>query len=138
MDRKTIFITGAAGGMGLATGHHFAERGWFVGLFDLDEARLAEAAAGFDGDQVMFRRLDVTETGRTLREHGLRIVETIRRIIDINVMGVIIGIRAALPLLKETPGSLCMSTSSSVATYGHAMRAAMLALGSTEPFAHPP
>ncbi len=148
-EQQTIFITGAAGGMGLATGRYFAERGWFVGLFDLDESRLAEAAAGFDPDRVMYRRLDVTDdadfagamdvfsqrTGGRLdvmfNNAGIAPgawfedmpLETIRRVIDINVMGVIIGTRAALPLLKRTPGSLCMSTSSSVATYGHAMRA---------------
>ena len=50
-------------------------------------------------------------------------METIRQIIDINVMGVIIGTRAAIPLLRKTKNSLSISTSSSVATYGHAMRA---------------
>jgi NAD(P)-dependent dehydrogenase (short-subunit alcohol dehydrogenase family) len=49
--------------------------------------------------------------------------ETIRSVIDVNVLGVIYGIRAALPLMKATDNALCMSTSSSVATFGHAMRA---------------
>jgi NAD(P)-dependent dehydrogenase (short-subunit alcohol dehydrogenase family) len=149
MDSKSIFITGGAGGMGLATGTYFAERGWFVGLFDLDQARLAEAAASLPEGQVMYRRLDVTDEAdfsAAMAAFGERTggrldvmfnnagiapgawfedmpMETIRRVIDINVMGVIIGIRAALPLLKRTPGSLSMSTSSSVATFGHAMRA---------------
>ena len=35
-------------------------------------------------------------------------------------MGVVIGIRAALPLLKRTPGSLCLNTSSSSAIFGTA------------------
>ncbi len=148
-EQKSIFITGAAGGMGLATGRYFADRGWFVGLYDLDLERLAEAAAGFDPARVMHRRLDVTDevdfaaamAGFSERTGGRMDVMfnnagiapggwfedmsmvTIRRIIDINVLGVIIGTRAALPLLRQTPGSLCMSTSSSVATYGHAMRA---------------
>ena len=50
-------------------------------------------------------------------------MDTIRQMVDINIYGVIHGIRAALPLLKQTPGSLCISTSSSCATYGHALRA---------------
>ena len=29
--QKSIFITGGAGGMGLATGQLFADNGWFVG-----------------------------------------------------------------------------------------------------------
>ncbi len=39
-------------------------------------------------------------------------------IVNVNLVGVIHGIYAALPLLKETPNSLCFSTSSSAATYG--------------------
>jgi len=151
--QKSIFITGGAGGMGLATGQLFADKGWFVGLFDVDEAGLAQAAEKFDPDRTLVRRLDVTDeddfasamaafseaTGGRMdimfNNAGIAPgawfdempMETIRSVIDINVMGVIIGIRAALPLLKETEGSLCISTSSSVATYGHAMRTAYTA-----------
>jgi NAD(P)-dependent dehydrogenase (short-subunit alcohol dehydrogenase family) len=146
---KSIFITGGAGGMGLATGQLFADHGWFVGLFDIDEPRLEQAATQFDENRSMVRRLDVTSeedfagamaafsdrTGGRMdvmfNNAGIAPgawfedmpLKTIRGVIDINVLGVIIGIRAALPLLKETTGSLCISTSSSVATYGHAMRA---------------
>jgi len=59
MESRTIFITGGAGGMGLATGAYFAEHGWFVGLFDLDQARLAEAAASLPAGQVMYRPSDI-------------------------------------------------------------------------------
>jgi NAD(P)-dependent dehydrogenase (short-subunit alcohol dehydrogenase family) len=33
---KSIFITGAAHGIGLATARRFAARGWFVGLYDIN------------------------------------------------------------------------------------------------------
>jgi NAD(P)-dependent dehydrogenase (short-subunit alcohol dehydrogenase family) len=33
---KTIFITGAAQGIGLATARHFASQGWYVGLYDIN------------------------------------------------------------------------------------------------------
>lgn len=148
-DQKTIFITGSAGGMGLATGKYFAERGWFAGLFDIDDERLQRAAKTLPAGSVMARRLDVTDEAdftTAVAAFGERTggrmdvlfnnagiapgawfeempMATIRRIIDINVYGVIIGTRAALPLLKATPGSLCISTSSSCATYGHALRA---------------
>ena len=146
---QSIFITGGGGGMGLETGRFFAERGWFVGLFDINEEILEEARAGFEADQVMTGKLDVTDpadfesamadfSGKTDGQMDVMFnnagiapggwfeempSETIEQVIAINVMGVIHGIRAAMPLLKETENSLCISTSSSCATYGHALRA---------------
>ena len=35
--RKSIFITGAASGIGRATAILFAEKGWFVGAFDVNQ-----------------------------------------------------------------------------------------------------
>jgi NAD(P)-dependent dehydrogenase (short-subunit alcohol dehydrogenase family) len=141
--QKSIFITGGAGGMGLATGQLFADNGWFVGLFDVDKKGLEQARKKFDSARTMIRPLDVTsedDFASAMAEFSERTgghmdvmfnnagiapgawfeempMATIRQIIDINVLGVIIGIRAALPLLKKTTGSLCISTSSSVATY---------------------
>ena len=148
-DSKSIFITGGGGGMGLATGKYFAERGWFVGLFDIDEQILASAAAQFEPNRVVTHVLDVTNeaafepaiaafaerTGGKMdvmfNNAGIApggwfdemATETIAQIINVNVMGVIYGIRAGLPLMKQTDNALCISTSSSCATYGHAMRA---------------
>ncbi len=147
--RKAILITGGAGGMGLQTGLHFAQQGWLVALFDNDAELLDSAAGQFPREQVFTRQVDVTSEARfeaavaeLAQVTGGRLdilfnnagiapgawfdempLETMRRIIDINVFGVIIGIRAALPLLKATDNALCISTSSSVATYGHALRA---------------
>ena len=38
MSERSIFITGAAAGIGAATARRFAARGWCVGLFDVDQA----------------------------------------------------------------------------------------------------
>lgn len=149
IETKAIFITGGAGGMGLATGQRFVQAGWRVGLFDLDGAALAAAKAEIGPEAVMIQALDVTDSaafseavaafstwsgGRMdilFNNAGIApggLLEdmseaTIRAVIEVNVFGVIHGIRAALPLLKATDNALCMSTSSSVATFGHAMRA---------------
>ncbi len=148
-NKKSIFITGGAGGMGLETGRFFAAKGWFVGLFDINESLLDSAETGFESGSVLTGKLDVTNeddfsvamaefAGHTDGKLDIMYnnagiapggwfdemsMETIRRVIDINVYGVINGIRAALPLLKATENSLCISTSSSVATYGHGLRA---------------
>ena len=137
--------------MGLATGRYFAEKGWFVGLFDINEQFLTDAKSTFKPTDNMFTaKLDVTSesefasaidefSGHTDGKMDVMYnnagiapggwfdempLATIREIININVFGVIIGIRAALPLLKATENSLCVSTSSSVATFGHGFRAA--------------
>jgi NAD(P)-dependent dehydrogenase (short-subunit alcohol dehydrogenase family) len=39
---KSVFITGAASGIGLASARRFAAEGWFVGLYDIDEARVGD------------------------------------------------------------------------------------------------
>lgn len=148
-SRKSIFITGGAGGMGLATARKFVDAGWFVGLFDNDGERVKSAVASFNQEQVWATELDVTDEqayARAVAGFGERTggrmdilfnnagiapggwfdempLSTMRSIIDINVWGVIIGTKAALPLLRNAPNSLVMSTASVVATHGHALRA---------------
>ena len=39
---KTVFITGAAAGIGLATARSFAADGWFVGLYDINQERVSQ------------------------------------------------------------------------------------------------
>ena len=38
--RKSIFITGAASGMGRETAQLFARNGWFVGAYDVNQGGL--------------------------------------------------------------------------------------------------
>ena len=38
--QKSIFVTGAASGIGRATALLFAKKGWFVGAVDVNEQRL--------------------------------------------------------------------------------------------------
>ena len=59
--RKSIFITGAASGMGLATALLFAKRGWFVGAYDVNRAALDALATQIDAEASIIATLDVTD-----------------------------------------------------------------------------
>jgi NAD(P)-dependent dehydrogenase (short-subunit alcohol dehydrogenase family) len=61
MNRKTIFITGAASGIGRATALLFARRGWYVGITDLNEDGLASLARDIGADNCFVRLMDVTD-----------------------------------------------------------------------------
>ena len=68
-DPPTVFITGAAAGIGRATALTFARHGYRVGAYDIDPAGLAslrEEIAG-DGGRVTIGQLDAPKptTGPT-------------------------------------------------------------------------
>lgn len=142
--REAIFITGAASGIGEATARLFAGEGWFVGCFDRNKAKLASLQTEIGPANGVFRRLDVTDHdefrlaldafsaasgGRMDVLHNNAGInaegafgdmpwKTVMAIVNVNLIGVLFGIHAALPLLKATPGSLCFTTSSSSAIFG--------------------
>ncbi len=145
--RKSIFITGAGSGMGRATAIKFAREGWFVGAFDIAPQGLDSLKAEIGAENGLFLTLDVTNaaafgaamemfgdaTGGTLdimfSNAGIGGTsgmfdeltwDDIMKVVNVNFLGVMIGIRAAIPLLKETPGSLCLTNASSSAIWGTA------------------
>lgn len=143
-DRSAIFVTGAASGMGRETALLFAQQGWFVGGFDVNDAGLAALRDEIGQDNCLVRRLDVTDredyraaldafaaaTGGRLdvlfNNAGIgrggpfadQPWEDVLAVVQVNLVGVLTGIHLAIPLLKATPGSMCFTTSSSSATYG--------------------
>lgn len=144
--RQSIFITGAASGMGRETARLFVGQGWFVGGFDVNEAGLSDLQAELGADNCLVRRLDVTDrndyraaiaafgeaTGGKMdllyNNAGIgrggpfaeQPFEDVIAVVQVNLMGVLIGIHEAIGLLKATPNSLCFTTSSSSATFGMA------------------
>lgn len=143
-ETRTVFITGAASGIGLATARLFHGHGWRVGGFDVDEAglkRLHEEiapAGGMTGlldvtdkgafetataqfGEAMGGRMDVFHNNAGIGESGFFEdvpYEKTLRLIQINFIGVVNGVYAALPLLRQTANSLCFNTASSSAIFG--------------------
>ena len=140
---KAIFITGGGSGIGQATAVFFANKGWFVGLADVNAAGLAETAALLPADQssqhimdVRDRaawesaladfavksggRLDVLFNNAGIGSGGPLAIMTeseIERVLDINLKGVFWGAQAGFPYLRKTPGSALVSTSSAAGLY---------------------
>ena len=148
MTERAIFVTGGASGIGRAAVERFHAEGWFVGAYDVDADGLAALAETL-GERVITGLLDVRDRdayeealagfaaasgGRLdvlFNNAGIAVggyfdevpFERIRDMVDINLMGVLNGIHAAVPYLRETPNSLCLTTCSSAATFGTAAMA---------------
>lgn len=145
---KTVFITGAAAGIGRATALTFARNGYTVGGYDIDEAglgSLADEIAALGGKAVT-GHLDVTdpdEMAQRLSEfveasggrlsvliNNAGIMSTGRfedidlsaqlKQIDINAKGVVNGLHAAFPYLRATPNPVVVNMASASAIYGQA------------------
>jgi NAD(P)-dependent dehydrogenase (short-subunit alcohol dehydrogenase family) len=144
MTAKAAFITGGASGIGLAVAQHFAAQGWRVGLADVNAAGLEAVKAALpeatthvmdvrDPAQWQAALADfATASGGRLdflfNNAGIGLggplaeatVEEIDRILGVNLSGVIYGARAAYPLLKATPDSAMLITSSAAGISGTA------------------
>ena len=145
--KKSIFITGAAGGMGSSTARLFKKNGWFVGCYDINESSLDELKSELGNEDIVYEQLDVTKKSQfeeCLSNFSKNTNDTLDilfnnagiteggffdeipyenhiKIININVVGVINGIYSAASLLKNTENSLCISTSSSSGIMGMEM-----------------
>ena len=143
MKRSVIFITGAASGIGRATAQFFSAKGWFVAATDVNQADLLSLENELRGDcftaqldvtdksqfdEVMARfsdavngRLDLLFNNAGVAEFGFLEDlphEKMMATINVNFVGVLNGVTAAMPLLKATPNSLCFNTASSAANFG--------------------
>lgn len=131
----SIFISGAAAGIGQAVARRFLDEGWLVGAYDI-------APITYDHENLVTGTLDVRDADdwrRALAEFADRaggtidvvdnnagvIVEgplegespeALKRIVDVNVLGVTYGARAAHPYL--TKGGHLLNMCSAAAIYG--------------------
>lgn len=136
---KVCVITGGSGGIGAATGRLFAAEGATVVLVDLDAARLhaavAEIGAGAAvsaqvadvGDEAQMQaviadtvarhgRLDVLFCNAGIEGRIAPISETtvadFDRVMAVNVRGVFLGLKHAMPVMQRQGGGSIVITSS--------------------------
>jgi NADP-dependent 3-hydroxy acid dehydrogenase YdfG len=141
---QVIFITGAASGIGRETARLFAERGWRVGMYDVNPEGVKAAQAEIGEERTLADALDV----RDAEQYRQRVEEFGRwsggrmdalfncagimrmgpfdqtplaehvRTVEINVVGVLTGLYVSLPLLKATPGAHVLTMGSASGIYG--------------------
>jgi NADP-dependent 3-hydroxy acid dehydrogenase YdfG len=147
-QRRAVFITGAAAGIGRATALSFARNGYVVGAYDIDEIGLKNLSDEIEdlGATVLTGHLDVTDPDELtqrldefvgaagnrldvmINNAGILVagrfediaVQTHHREIDINTKGVVNGLHAAFPHLRATRGSVVVNLASASAIYGQA------------------
>jgi NAD(P)-dependent dehydrogenase (short-subunit alcohol dehydrogenase family) len=139
LDGKVALITGAAGEIGTATMQLFAARGARIVAVDRNEAQLQRAVAALPAEaRALAVAADVTreddvaayvrravETAGTIdvffNNAGIEgdvapiqdyTLENFRRVLDVNVVGVFLGIKHVLPvMLKANAGSIVNTAS---------------------------
>lgn len=147
MSPASVFITGAAAGIGRQTALAFARRGYIVGAYDVDDVGVRALAQeiGESGGRAIPGKLDVRDAnafeaaikqfateaggltvlinnagvllGGSFVEHS---AADYQRMVDINVSGVINGCLAAYDELRSTPGATVVNLCSASAIYGQA------------------
>jgi short-subunit dehydrogenase len=140
--RKRAFITGASSGLGLEFARALAREGWSLGLFDRNLERLVliegdlsvsgVSVLAYPGDVTHSDELTVAVNSFASTNDGLDVMinnagvaasgalmevplEDWRWAIDINLMGVVHGCRAAIPHLQRNGSGLLINIASAAA-----------------------
>ena len=146
LEGKVAVITGATGGIGSAAAKLFVEEGARVALVDLDEAALRETARSLGEDKASYMAADVTQADETRAYIGAAVerwggidvllanagiegrlaniveypIDEFDRVMAVNVRGVWLGIKYAIPEMRERGGGSIVVTSSTAGIAGSA------------------
>ena len=151
LRNKVAMVTGAGSGIGRATALTFAREGAMVIAADRDldavEAVAAEAGAAVEAMRLDVSRAAEVETAvrKTVERHGgidilvnnagfgfaATVVDTTEAawdaLMDVNVKGVFLGCKYAIPAMAKTGGGVIVNTASTTARVGIRERAAYCA-----------
>jgi len=148
VDKKTILITGGAGGLGSAMAKLLAQHGAVIVILDLPQAEAAANALvqkiTSQGGQAFFRPTDITsesdwqkavdfavqKTGHLdvlINNAGINIRKPVEEMnidewmtmMKINTGGVFLGIKYAIPQMRRQGGGCIINTSSVCGLVGH-------------------
>jgi len=133
---KTVIVTGAASGIGLAAARRFLDEGARVVMVDIDEAGLKKVAEGQPQDRVHVQVGDTADRATAVaavrtavdRFGGLHVLinnagmategdilqtseEDFARVMAVNVAGYFHMAKAAMPELVKTRGAIVMTSS---------------------------
>ncbi len=146
LDGKVAIISGGARGQGEEEARLFAREGATVVLGDIldeDGRRVANSIVD-TGGEALYAHLDVTSESdwseivdKTVAEYGRvdlllnnagilpvapieqATLEHFRQVIDVNLVGVFLGMRAVIPAMREAGGGCIINTSSTAGIQGY-------------------
>jgi 3alpha(or 20beta)-hydroxysteroid dehydrogenase len=151
LDGTAAIVTGGARGIGAAVVRTLVAQGTRVLITDVRDAE-GEALAGELGERAAYQHLDVTdpadwESSVSVAEQrfgpvavlvnnagivefgtiGQQEIESFRRVLDVNLFGAWLGMRAVLPSLRRAGGGCVVNVSSTAGLIGYANLGAYVA-----------